>query len=285
MCHARKESFLLRGQEVMSYAVTGKDDSWKLCKWRDRRMRIPIFVCCNTEKEQLGNPVLTTSGERVTKNKTSREVMTESSSESMRKLTYSFVEEGLRLMKVMPRVDSRDPSCGQTFLQKPQNVQRTSLTPVLRTKRIVNGLSTSSLSHPWMASIYYKGRFLCGGSIISNRVIVTAAHCVRHALVKKENFSFSLSSLVTSKYEVMIGSSKLADGTMHKVSRVYVHEKYHVKAIYSDIALLVTQQTMTFTEMVQPLCTPAPFMTSNNLIGMPVKMIGFGTYFFGELFE
>ena len=51
-----------------------------------------------------------------------------------------------------------------------------------RTVRIVGGTQVPDNRYPWMASIYFRvadNRFLpgCGGSLISDRWIVSAAHC------------------------------------------------------------------------------------------------------------
>ena len=50
--------------------------------------------------------------------------------------------------------------------------------------RIVNGYPTQAHKYPWMASIHlYKSKRnqggVCGGALISDRYIVTAAHCIR----------------------------------------------------------------------------------------------------------
>lgn len=45
--------------------------------------------------------------------------------------------------------------------------------------RIVNGKATTPNKWPWMAAMFgSKGNFQCGGSVISDKTIVTAAHCV-----------------------------------------------------------------------------------------------------------
>lgn len=44
-------------------------------------------------------------------------------------------------------------------------------------ERIVGGEQASILSHPYQVSIQYFGFHYCGAAVISDRFIVTAAHC------------------------------------------------------------------------------------------------------------
>jgi secreted trypsin-like serine protease len=45
--------------------------------------------------------------------------------------------------------------------------------------RIVGGKPTEMNEFPWMARLSYFNRFYCGGMLINDRYVLTAAHCVK----------------------------------------------------------------------------------------------------------
>lgn len=49
--------------------------------------------------------------------------------------------------------------------------------------RIVGGVATSISDFPWQISLQRSGSHSCGGSIYSNNIIVTAAHCLQSVSV------------------------------------------------------------------------------------------------------
>lgn len=44
--------------------------------------------------------------------------------------------------------------------------------------RVINGQNASPHSWPWQISLRVNGRHICGGSLIRNDWVLTAAHCV-----------------------------------------------------------------------------------------------------------
>lgn len=44
--------------------------------------------------------------------------------------------------------------------------------------RIVGGRPVIKNQYPWMALLMYDGKFYCGATLISNKYVLTASHCV-----------------------------------------------------------------------------------------------------------
>ncbi|KAJ8667236.1 hypothetical protein QAD02_008898 [Eretmocerus hayati] len=111
---------------------------------------------------------------------------------------------------------------------KPFDTRPRSLSPGSN-GRIVGGEPAQIEDHPWQVSLQSRGMHFCGGSIISSTIILTAAHCAEDE---------SASSMT-----VRVGS-RLKDkgGSLHEVSSIRVHEKYHTNKYgvpINDLALII----------------------------------------------
>lgn len=117
--------------------------------------------------------------------------------------------------------------------------------------RVVGGTEVAPHAYPWMAGIVNSGRLrpYCGGSLINDRYVLTAAHCVfgRHP----------------AEVEVLLSDHRVGEldvgETRHAVSRIKVHSQYIPGALYlgDDLALLRLENQVTFTSFRSPVCLPS----------------------------
>ncbi|XP_055385657.1 trypsin 3A1-like [Condylostylus longicornis] len=92
--------------------------------------------------------------------------------------------------------------------------------------RIVGGVATNIRKFPYQVSLQaWDSNFhFCGGSIIGEKWILTAAHCTRST---------------TRKYYVRVGSTYHAEGGfIYNVSRVINHPQFNPFTFNNDISLL-----------------------------------------------
>lgn len=97
--------------------------------------------------------------------------------------------------------------------------------------KIIGGTDANIADFPWQ--VYYEsGKYLCGGTIISENWIVTAAHCARN-----ENGS----AIPVSEMFIKAGATnpyKVSEGKKYQISEVIVHENFNNITLNNDIALL-----------------------------------------------
>ena len=119
--------------------------------------------------------------------------------------------------------------------------------------KVVGGVPSKLGAWPWIVALGYRSSknpsqpaWRCGGSLISARHVLTAAHCA------------SLDTL----YVVRIGDLNLKrddDGAYPvqlEIEEKIVHPAYSTAAFVNDIAVLRLVQDVPFSEHVYPICLP-----------------------------
>ncbi|GAB0089398.1 transmembrane protease serine 9 [Sergentomyia squamirostris] len=117
-------------------------------------------------------------------------------------------------------------------------------------ERIVGGHNADPNEWPWIAVLFNGGRQFCGGSLITQEHVLTAAHCVAH-----------MSSWDVSRLTVQLGDHNIrsTNEVMHEtrnVKRVVRHRGFDSRTLYDDIALLTLSTPVKFSSSIRPICLP-----------------------------
>jgi secreted trypsin-like serine protease len=115
--------------------------------------------------------------------------------------------------------------------------------------QIYGGTPANVSEFPFMASIHIDNEFVCGGTIISPRWILSAAHCV----TDPEEFGTGyVMKAPLSAYEVGVGTVRDTPKYPVHVRRVVVPRAHDPIELTYDLALLELGVPLTFNETVRP---------------------------------
>ncbi|CAG9860206.1 unnamed protein product [Phyllotreta striolata] len=124
---------------------------------------------------------------------------------------------------------------------------------------IIGGNKTTIEKHPWIVSIQSEGSHECGGSIINENTIITAAHCFD----------------TEDELQIVAGTADLTQkGEVIKVERLINHENFDFETMDNDIAIMKLSTNLTFNEKVKPISLPE---NKHIADGTPVIVSGWGS--------
>ncbi|CAH1634979.1 unnamed protein product [Spodoptera littoralis] len=111
--------------------------------------------------------------------------------------------------------------------------------------QIIGGRATSIQRHPYQVSMVLNGNSFCGGFIISQDYVLTAAHCVQNTS--------------PTAIRLRVGSTRRdSGGRIVRVANVTVHPQYGRPQFDNDIAALRLARPLNFNANIRAIRLPQP---------------------------
>lgn len=126
-----------------------------------------------------------------------------------------------------------------------------------RKSKVIGGQSVrSSHDYPWMVALFRQGfRFICGGTLITKKHVLTAAHCVYNH------------EELPSDLTVVLGIHNIADlgnGSSNiSIVKIITHASYEPENQSYDIAIIQLEKAVD-SDLISPACVPQADTTFPN---------------------
>jgi secreted trypsin-like serine protease len=111
--------------------------------------------------------------------------------------------------------------------------------------RIVGGFEAQENEWPWQVALFIDNAWFCGGALISENYVMTAAHCADGA----------------SYFDIMAGAHNVrASSEPHRVEITsyngWTHPQWNSNTLANDIALIELPSPIAFNDYIRPSCMP-----------------------------
>ncbi|XP_031636700.1 CLIP domain-containing serine protease 2-like isoform X2 [Contarinia nasturtii] len=157
---------------------------------------------------------------------------------------------------------------------------------IQKSQRFIFDEQAEITEHPWLVLIEYtkpndEKDFHCGGILINENYVLTAAHCVNNNDIKL--WEWRLSGVRLGEWNTTSEPDCENDICSEPVQNIRVvehitHENYdpHSKEQDADIALLRLERSVNYTDWIQPICLPTSEVMNKSYDRQPLIIGGFG---------
>ncbi|XP_065341352.1 serine proteinase stubble-like isoform X2 [Cloeon dipterum] len=151
------------------------------------------------------------------------------------------------------------------------------------TNLIINGDTVAKGAWPWLSAIYKVEEtcftFICGGTLVTKRHVVTAAHCVLVTQGKADLMQPEKILIFLGKYNILNIIEQ--DSKSKEISGITIHPKYTGRLFeYAgiDLAILTFKSPTTFGPYIKPVC----LWDSTKQYAKTGKVVGWGRDEYGR---
>ena len=136
----------------------------------------------------------------------------------------------------------------------------------------------SSFQFPWMTSFGYESNnnwsHFCGGAVISDSMIITAAHCMK---------SVKTNATLRQMTRIRLGDQNLNDNidddNVFEIEDIIWHPNYEGWGPQFDLAVVHTKTKIQFNDRIKPVCLPTrPYNEPNRYANETVTFSGWGYF-------
>ncbi|KAH8381281.1 hypothetical protein KR093_001716, partial [Drosophila rubida] len=191
-----------------------------------------------------------------------------------------------RILMTSQNLDNIDPSgmellnsvteCGDT-----RRINKNRIGSAIIFPPVANGDFTRAGEFPWMALLKYdtEGRpFLCGGSLISDRFVLTAAHCTTTAakIIGVRVGEHNLGTENVRPLRPGRPTKYLPSFQEFRIEDIRTHPNFERHSNSYDIAVIKLNRSVTFARHITPICLPIENKSQDIALNQRFYISGWG---------
>lgn len=133
-------------------------------------------------------------------------------------------------------------------------------------ERIIRGNTAQPGQFPYIVSLRHpqSNQHFCGGSILSDVWIVTAARCTTYVNSQLD------------KIIAVVGAHYVNDGVEHRINKIINHPHFSARVLTNDIALIHTANKIEFVDkLIQPIELPTVDIVAGGRVQVAIPGWGY----------